>query len=58
MAIAATMDFVGNVDGSASVFGDGECVFLLWLEVPDGVVELWVLGQLCSAERCHGVTMG
>lgn len=50
-AITMAMDFVSYVDGTTSVLCHGDFPFLSRLELPDGVLVLWVLLQLFS---CHG----
>lgn len=52
--VTMTMDLVGNVDGPASVFGDGYLAVLLWLEVPYGVVVFRVVKQLLDGQWGHG----
>lgn len=56
VAGSVAMDLVGNVNGSASVFGDGDLVFPFWLQVPDGVFVLGMLEQLINRHGpwgCH-----
>ena len=47
------VDLVGYVDGAASVLCNGDLSFLGRLELPDGVLILWVPLQLFSRHMGH-----
>lgn len=47
------MNFVGDIQGTAAVFGNKRLPLLLRFEIPYGVVILWVLEQVFSSHWCH-----
>lgn len=50
-----TMDFVGNIDRAAPVLGNGDFALGCRLQVPNGVLELWVVEQFLGGEGRHGL---
>ena len=57
VSIASAMHLVGDVDGPASVIGDGMLALLLWFEVPDCMVVFWVSLQLLCSHGRHGLAV-
>jgi len=54
MSVTMPMDFIGDVDRATAVFGDSKLTLLGRLEIPDGVVEFWVLVELLGCHGRHG----
>ena len=52
--VAMTVDFVSNVERTASGLGDGSLAGRCGFEVPYGVVVLWVLDQLVGRHWLSG----
>lgn len=48
------MNFIGNVDGAASFFSNGNFARFFRFQVPNGVIEFRVLEQLISGHGRHG----
>jgi hypothetical protein len=53
LAFSMAVNLVGYVDGATSVLCNGDLSFLGRLELPDGVLILWVLLQFFGCHRRH-----
>ena len=53
VSIAMAMDFVSDLEGPPTVFGDDSLALVRGFEVPDSMRVFWVFGQLVCSQWCH-----